>query len=98
MTKINIDRAVVEQALDALEGVVHAHGYKGGTPVEAITALRQALEQPAQQETSSESAYQRGYLDGMAKPCIECADRKEQLAWEAVAADQAMTIALKGKT
>lgn len=46
---------VVRQALGALEGVVHAHGYKGGTPVEAITALRRALsathgEQPAQQE------------------------------------------------
>lgn len=33
-------------------------------------------EQPAQQETSNESAYQRGYLDGMAKPCVECADCK----------------------
>ena len=25
---------------------------------------------------SNKAAYQRGYLDGMAKPCIECADRK----------------------
>ena len=25
---------------------------------------------------SGKAAYQRGYLDGMAKPCVECADRK----------------------
>lgn len=45
---------------------------------------------------SNESAYQRGYLDGMAKLCVECKDRKEsaQTDWEAVAADQAMTIAM----
>ena len=46
---------VAKQALGALEGVVHAHGYKGGTPVEAITALHRALEQPAQQEHSEDS-------------------------------------------
>ena len=38
---------------------------------DALSALRQALE-------NNESAYQRGYLDGMAKPCIDCADRKLQ--------------------
>ena len=25
---------------------------------------------------SNKAAYQRGYLDGMVKPCIECADKK----------------------
>jgi hypothetical protein len=25
---------------------------------------------------SNKAAYQRGYLDGMAKPCVDCADRK----------------------
>jgi hypothetical protein len=24
----------------------------------------------------NKAAYQRGYLDGMAKPCVDCADRK----------------------
>lgn len=42
---------VAKQALEALKGVIHAHGYNGGTPVEAITALHRALEQPAQQKT-----------------------------------------------
>ena len=46
----------------------------------------QALEQMAQDarelgldyepSESNKAAYQRGYLDGMAKPCIECADRQ----------------------
>ena len=46
----------------------------------------QALEQMAQNarelgldyesSESNRAAYQRGYLDGMAKPCIECADRQ----------------------
>jgi hypothetical protein len=46
----------------------------------------QALEQMAQNarelgldyesSESNKAAYQRGYLDGMAKPCVECADRK----------------------
>ena len=46
----------------------------------------QALEQMAQNarelgldyelSESNKAAYQRGYLDGMAKPCIECADRQ----------------------
>ena len=38
------------QALETLEGVIKAHGYKGGTPVEAVTALREALESGSQQE------------------------------------------------
>jgi len=25
---------------------------------------------------NTKAAYQRGYLDGMAKPCVECADRQ----------------------
>jgi len=60
------------QALEALE--LHAKQYphmQKGYTVDAITALSQALE-------NHESAYQRGYLDGMAKPCIDCADRKLQ--------------------
>ncbi len=46
----------------------------------------QALEQMAQNarelgldyesSESNKAAYQRGYLDGMAKPCVECADRQ----------------------
>lgn len=46
----------------------------------------QALEQMAQNahelgldyesSENTKAAYQRGYLDGMAKPCIECADRQ----------------------
>ena len=31
---------------------------------------------PKQESESNKAAYQRGYLDGIAKPCIECADRK----------------------
>ncbi len=56
------------QALQALENPL-AHGAVRLEKV--IAALRQALE-------NHESAYQRGYLDGMAKPCIDCADRKLQ--------------------
>ena len=46
----------------------------------------QALEQMAhnarelgldyESSENTKAAYQRGYLDGMAKPCIECADRQ----------------------
>jgi hypothetical protein len=59
------------QALEALEQHLthHEHGCVYLDP--AVTALREALE-------NHESAYQRGYLDGMAKPCIDCADRKLQ--------------------
>ena len=39
------DMAVMRQALVALEGVVSAHGYESGTPVDAIAALRAALAQ-----------------------------------------------------
>lgn len=61
----------MKQALEALEQHLthHEHGCVYLDP--AVTALRQALE-------NHESAYQRGYLDGMAKPCIDCADRKLQ--------------------
>lgn len=31
---------------------------------------------PKQESESGKAAYQRGYLDGMAKPCIKCADRQ----------------------
>jgi len=31
---------------------------------------------PKQESESNKAAYQRGYLDGMAKACIECADRQ----------------------
>lgn len=31
---------------------------------------------PKQESENTKAAYQRGYLDGMAKPCIECADRQ----------------------
>ena len=37
------DMAVMRQALEALKGVVSAHGYESGTPVEAIAALRKRL-------------------------------------------------------
>lgn len=55
------------QALEALE----CHADIGIKADKQIAALREALE-------NHESAYQRGYLDGMAKPCIDCADRKLQ--------------------
>ena len=35
--------AVMQQALEALEGVVKAHSYESGTPVEAIVELRRRL-------------------------------------------------------
>lgn len=47
MTKITVDKALIDQAIEALEGVCHAHGYQGGTPVAAVTALRAALAEPA---------------------------------------------------
>jgi len=48
--------------------------YEDGDVFERIAAMKP---QPAQQESeSNKAAYQRGYLDGMAKPCIECADRQ----------------------
>ena len=37
------DMAVMRQALAALEGVVVAHSYQSGTPVEAIAALKKRL-------------------------------------------------------
>lgn len=40
------DREVMQQALEALEGVVRAHSYESGTPVDAITALRARLAEP----------------------------------------------------
>jgi hypothetical protein len=45
MTQITIDRALVEQALEALEGFAY-HGKAAGWP-ETITNLRAALAQPA---------------------------------------------------
>jgi hypothetical protein len=30
---------------------------------------------PKVMSESNKAAYQRGYLDGMAKPCVECVDR-----------------------
>ncbi len=42
-------REAAQQALEALEGVVSAHAYESGTPVEAITALRAALAEPVQE-------------------------------------------------
>ncbi len=47
MSKITIDRAIVEQALDALDPPEHLRfGGTGKLKTAAITALRQALEQP----------------------------------------------------
>jgi hypothetical protein len=48
MTKILIDEAVVRQALEALEQIANAMPFPVGRLT--ITDLRQALEQPAQQE------------------------------------------------
>ena len=36
---------VMKQALEVLESVVAAHGYNSGTPINAITTLRAAIEQ-----------------------------------------------------
>jgi hypothetical protein len=41
--RVNTLEAALWQALEALEGVASAHGYEGGTPVEAIAALRKRL-------------------------------------------------------
>lgn len=62
------------QALDALETVI---ADVKTTPT-AYEAQRQSIESLRQALENHESAYQRGYLDGMAKPCIDCADRKLQ--------------------
>jgi hypothetical protein len=71
---MNTLEQAARQALEALETVITdvkttPTAYEAQR--QAISALRQALE-------NHESAYQRGYLDGMAKPCIDCADRKLQ--------------------
>jgi hypothetical protein len=62
------------QALEALETVIT----DVKTTPTAYEAQRQAVEALRQALENHESAYQRGYLDGMAKPCIDCADRKLQ--------------------
>lgn len=49
MTKLAVDKALIEQVIETLEGVCYAHGYQGGTPVAAVVALRAALEQPQTQ-------------------------------------------------
>ena len=70
----NLEQAA-RQALEALnkafEMRVTNHPNWEDLARTTIIALNQALE-------NHESAYQRGYLDGMAKPCIDCADRKLQ--------------------
>ena len=62
MTQITIDRALVEQALEALKGFAY-HGCAAGWP-ETITNLRAALAQQAEpvQEPVAWSGYD---LDGM---------------------------------
>ncbi len=62
---------------------------------EVITALRQALEQPAQQEPFKPDwvNYRQGVEDGRAE-ALEILAKQEPVDWEAVAADQAMTIAM----
>jgi hypothetical protein len=50
MSKLLIDEAVVRQALEALEWHTQGKAYIPLKSQSAITALRQALEQPAQQE------------------------------------------------
>jgi hypothetical protein len=57
-------REAAQQALEALEGVVSAHAYESGTPVEAIAALREALNT---QQTHSEECWRWHH---------ECAIRK----------------------
>ena len=65
---------VMKQALEVLESVVAAHGYNSGTPINAITALRAAIEQAQEPETELET-YKRLYeLRGKAleRPCSNC--------------------------
>ena len=62
------------QALEALETI----SVDVKTTSNAYEAQRQAAEALRHALENHESAYQRGYLDGMAKPCIDCADRKLQ--------------------
>jgi hypothetical protein len=118
--KVTVDRAVLEQALEALEGFLDitkdSQGVKGyrldGKIAEwdefhevdqaddAVTALRQALE--AEQE---ESAYQRGYLDGLGRQCPNCKDYKDmylrvrdELAAEQQKAANQEPVAVDGNT
>ena len=66
MTKITIDRALVEQALEALEEYAPQHGRPDDMMV-AITALRAVLAQ----------AYENGYKAGAAAEREACAKLAE---------------------
>ena len=54
MTNITIPRALLEQALDALQ----AHADIGINAEKAITSLRSALEQPQQEDSDLLAAYE----------------------------------------
>jgi hypothetical protein len=72
-----------QQALDKMAenarelGLDYEPAAKQSLTVDHTEQHLEMVAQPAQQESeSNKAAYQRGYLDGMAKPCIECADRQ----------------------
>ena len=79
MTKITIDRSVVEQALEALENGKRVRAYEGGTKCQislegsAITALRAALAEP---EEDPELSAALGWAAGISEPVL---DRKTLL-------------------
>ena len=64
-------REAAQQALEALEGVVSAHAYESGTPVEAITALRAALAEPVQKPPCATK-------ECMPSECPNCASLEAQ--------------------
>jgi hypothetical protein len=67
-------REAAQQALEALEGVVSAHAYESGTPVEAITALRAALAEPVQEPVAKVELMMTGGSAGLATRIVEIDD------------------------
>ena len=57
----------MKQALEVLESVVAAHGYNSGTPINAITALRAAIEHAERPQTHSEECWRWHHQCAVAK-------------------------------
>lgn len=89
MTK---DKAL-KLALEAL--LINCGGNTEGIGKEAITAIREALsEQPAQQEPDLSMREPSAIRDRLIQAGWTPPAQQEPVDWEAVAADQAMTIAM----
>ena len=73
MTTITVDRAVLEQALEALEWASDLNAVaQNHTPLhEAITALRAALEQQEQAITPAELSAALGWPEGISTPVLD---------------------------